>query len=1308
MLAVKKGDNSEIALFPVKISGYQTQCLWDTGATCCLISKHLVAKARLKSQTYDLKRPRFIAGLTNNTVCSELGLRTEVTFSDGKKREVEFVVCDTVPHDLLLGLSFMRQNKLCMEPDEGAGFSLWDRKKEKKVASTAEAMQRKEEACQVEEKCANLRLRNSYERLSPELERAFDSHLKDITVEQALVGLLKTGIYEPVNLDDLFRKAPEMESHRCLVSENVAADEASLPSAAIPWELSAEQKGRLDSLLQEYEDIFAAGASDVGAGNFEPVHIRLIKKEPVAVRNYRTPLQFRDWLKEELNNLKKGGIIETSESPWNSPALVVPKKLDKGQEGQKDGTASKGCRLVVDYRKVNEVLEDANFPIPRIQDLLLDMQGSDVFSVMDIRHAFFTIELHPESRKVTAFSCEFGKFQFRFLPQGLKISPAVFQQKIHQTLENLNHSDAYIDDINTRTKGIDPHLDALREVFQAMRQANFKLKRSKCLFLCKQVPLVGRIVSKDGIHIDPEKINDVQKMVKPTTVGEVRTMLGFTGFLRDHVEHYNDMVSPIQELVSLGKNRSGTNIEKFWNNRCDEALAELKRMLAHNQVLKFPENGKPYELFTDASGKHMSGVLMQEGRPCGYFAKSFKGTQCAWAALTKEAHAVYRSVEFFHVFITGSKVTLRCDHKPLAKFLRGDTRNQMVNRWSINMQQYDIEFEWVATDKNISDCLSRMIESGLYEPHEEPKEDFEQFPKSSQVLVVKEATLRVKSQQLPRAFQEKDMKELQNNNAYCKRVKDQMRSNKETNENFVIKEGLLYRIARDNGRSVALALVIPAKLGLTAVVSVHLELAHPGENAMIQTLKRRVYWKGMSKHIRAYVAGCPQCQLKNLKKDSYPYKHDNPGRKPWRKLAIDIAGSGYGKTPQGNVAVLTAICTHSQYPFAEPLPDKTAASVCTALSKILNMVTSCSHILSDNGPEFTSKEMRTLLSAHSIKHKFTAPYSPQSNGILERWHRFMNTVVRMCDSVREDNDWELSVQAALKAYRCIPHSTSGYSPHYLAFKETPKLDLDKMMPTLTVTPYDEGHAEKMMKHFQLAYGLARKNVCLSRLRNKNVKARSKDGQLRIGDMVTLRDNAATKGQSPWKIGYKVVECESARTVRIEHLETGKKYRVGVQNLKKTEPLAILLENSSIDLFPGNSRLFLPASDMPDLKWTTEGNTPEFDELIMSKLKEAVRDRSHDSEDQLLSQLAQKNTKPELPAMETGNSQLDADVTMEKEAAVENKAGRSRKTRSGRQVKPNRQKDFVYISVGLVGRESSNPKPHDKVYLVGIHQTRHYK
>ena len=195
------------------------------------------------------------------------------------------------------------------------------------------------------------------------------------------------------------------------------------------------------------------------------------------------------------------------------------------------------------------------------------------------------------------------------------------------------------------------------------------------------------MMSKDGIGIDPEKLEAVDRLQPCKTVAEVRSLLGFTGFLRDHVSHYANMIAPIQDLVVKGHNKNSSNIESFWDEECDKALELVKETLKSNEVLAFPDKTIPYELFTDASGRHMSGVLMQKNRPIGYFAKSFHGTQLSWAALTKEAHAVYRSVEFLSVFIIASKVVLRCDHKPLKGFLKGDTKNQMVNRWSVNMQQ---------------------------------------------------------------------------------------------------------------------------------------------------------------------------------------------------------------------------------------------------------------------------------------------------------------------------------------------------------------------------------------------------------------------------------------------------------------------------------------------------------------------------------------------------------------------------------------------------------------------------------------------
>ena len=1329
-------DVEELAVFSCKVGGRVICYMWDTGATICLISTDLVRKLGLWSEKYTLDKPRTIIGLGDARVIATEGILLNMQFDDGKERPMECVITDIVPHDLLLGLPFMKKYAVSFNPEGDDGYSLKLRDgtllaKTCEAPSTAInsvflAMANEPDIGITSDAGPEVKISKNNSKLHPDLQSAFNCHLaSEVNADTLLDKLLASGDYV---IDDAGSDAKAFETidkHQAYyASKCFSAEEEKLPPGVIKWDLSNSQKKRLDKLLADYNDIFANSASDVGSANFAPVRINLLKKAPIACKNYRTPLQFRGWLKEELKNLLKAGIIEESESPWNSPTLVVPKKLDVGQDQhQGDVTTSQGCRLVIDYRRVNEILEDADFPIPRIQDLLMDMHGCDVFSAMDIRHAFFTIELHPDSRTVTAFSCEFGKYQFRFLPQGLKISPAVFQQKIHSTLAAYQHSDAYIDDINTHTKGVDQHFQDLEDVFKAMRKANFKLKKSKCLFFCKQLPIVGRVISADGISIDPDKLKDLDNLRPPTTVAEVRALLGFTGYLRDHVEHYNDISGPIQALVSLGNNRANTNIEAFWDEKCKKSLELLVLALKDNKVLKFPELGEPYELFTDASGKHMSGVLTQLERPVGYFARSFKGTQKHWAALTKEAYAVYRSVEFFSVFITGSKVLLRCDHKPLERFLKVDTRNQMVNRWSVNMQQYNITFKWVPTDKNISDCLSRLIKADLYEPHEEVLDDFTQYPKLSTVyvaeavetLVVKSEslseavqlkdpmlstvcvaeaaeTLLVKSESLPKAIQLKDMKALQEASPYCSRIKELMMTCKKTNLNFMLKDQMLYKIVKEGEVIVACALVLPMNLALTAIVSVHLELLHPGETKMINALKTRVYWKGMSRQVRQFVRGCPTCQLKALKKDQYSFKHDNPPLKPWQRLAIDIAGSGYGETADGHIAVVTAMCLHSQYPFAEPVKDKTSSSVIKAMTKVLSFVNTCTSVLSDNGPEFRSAEFEEYLAARDIKHEFTAPYCPQSNGTLERFHRYMNNIVRMIATFRESNDWETSVDAALTAYRSIPHSSSGLSPHELAFGSTPVLNLDKLMPTLVRSYGKPSEGELTRDKMNIAFGVARKNLCLSRKRNVNNKSTTPDDTIKVGDMVTMRVNAATKSQSPWKMGFRVLKYVGDRTVQIEHVEKGNKYRVSVNHLKKTEPLAILLENSNLDVIPGWSKLYLPASDMPDLNWPEPGDCPDIDDYVYDKILEAVRDRSGDKESQdppkFVSSVDDASPVTSDPlATDRHNLERIASET-EKAAEKANKEAEKLvvRTRSGRVSKPNRNSDFVYMSHNLLSTE----------------------
>ncbi len=1249
------------ALFGLKINGMSRHCLWDTGATVCLISEDLVARVGLSRKTFSFNSVKRIAGVSNNYIHSTKGVIAPIRFQDDVERLVECIVCQVVPHDLIIGLNFMREHSIMFKPCPNRGFVLIDEASGKTIASTGED-EKEDHAFQVNEPTdLGIPVEKSEDatKLHPLLQKAFNCHLKDKTIDEVLNALCKEGKYV-IDDEDLSDKGrvllADYKCHFVSVTDEEVLNATLQPAQSHEaWPLSIPQQKRLDDLLEEYKDIFAASSGDVGKANFEPVHIKLLSKAPISVRNYRTPLQFRDWLRNELQELKGADIIEESDSSYSSPALVVPKKLDKPKEGEADdGTGSKGCRLVIDYRKVNEILEDVNFPIPRIQDLLLNAAGKKVFSAMDIRHAFFTIELAPESRKVTAFSCEFGKFQFKFLPQGLKISPSIFQQKIHHTLAPYEHSNPYIDDIFSGSEDIESHFPVLREVFEAMRRVNFKLKRAKCLFFMIRIPILGMMLSGEGVGIDPEKIAAIERLVACSTVAEVRTLLGFTGFLRNHVDHYADVICPIQDLVVKGGSRNSANIERFWDAVCDKALELLKDMLRSNQVLAFPDKTKPYELFTDASGRHMSGVLMQLGCPIGYFAKSFKGTQLMWAALTKEAHAVYRSVEFFSVFIICSKVILRCDHKPLKPFLKGDTRNQMVNRWSINMQQYDIEFEWVATDENISDCLSRLISSEIYQPHEECADDFEIFPKYGHALTV--LVTEIHEIRLPRALTNMDMAKVQGNNAYCQRIMSLLGEVEDLHEKFTIQGGLLYRVIADEGKPISLALVIPAHLGFTAIFSVHIELLHPGMNKMLETLRRRVYWKGMAKQIRDFVSGCPTCQIKVMRQDSYSMKHDDPPLRPWMRMAIDIAGAGYGPSPRGNVAVLTALCLHSQYPFAVPIPDKKASSVVRALSSILGQVTTCKEILSDNGLEFRSKEVESYLAGLGIKQRFTAPYCPESNGVLERWHKFMNQVVRICERVRDDNEWEPAVEGALKAYRAMPHTSTGKSPHSLVFGQEPVLNLDRLMPTLVRTYNDPTTAEVVGNQLKIAFGLARKNVCLARKRsNKNVPTQE-DGHLKVGDLVTVKHGKTAKSASPWVIGYKIVEMESDRTAQVEHCETGKKHRVSVKHLKKTEPLTLLMSSSEVDLYPGSTRLYLSSDELIDLNWPKIEGCTDLDDLIHRKIIEAARDRSRDTGEQV---------------GQGGEGMSGV------------------KTRSGRKVKPKRDGDFVYMSAPLLASQSIN-------------------
>ena len=281
-------------------------------------------------------------------------------------------------------------------------------------------------------------------------------------------------------------------------------------------------KARFRCLCREFEDIFSKSSEDIGHTPLVTMDIETGDNPPICQKPYSLPLKHVEWVQKELEILERAGVIQRSMSPWASPIVIVPKKTEPGEPPRR--------RMCVDYRMLNSLLPPVNkahskakgivtlVPLPKIDEIYAQLQGSKIFSALDMRSGYFHIELSEEAKPKTAFvpggphGC---KYQFNRCPFGLSQAPAYFQRLVHEVLRGLPFAFGYLDDILIFSSGIEAHLEYLRKVFLRLREAKLKLKASKCSFFKKHIQYLGHLVSGDGIEPLPEKLEAVENMPPP-------------------------------------------------------------------------------------------------------------------------------------------------------------------------------------------------------------------------------------------------------------------------------------------------------------------------------------------------------------------------------------------------------------------------------------------------------------------------------------------------------------------------------------------------------------------------------------------------------------------------------------------------------------------------------------------------------------------------------------------------------------------------------------------------------------------------
>ena len=444
---------------------------------------------------------------------------------------------------------------------------------------------------------------------------------------------------------------------------------------------------------------------------------------PVCQKPYTLALKHVQWVREEIETLEKAGVIVQSVSPWVSPIVIVPKKTAPGEPPRH--------HMCVDYHLLNSLLPHVDkahlkakgiltlVPIPKIDEIYAKLEGSTIYLTFDIRSGYYHLELTPESQAKSAFVVggpRGGKWEFKRCPFWLTQAPAYFQLLVSKVIEGLPFAFRYLDDILVFSANIKEHLEHVRVLFQRLRGADLKLSRRKCCFLKVHVQYLGHYISGSGLEPVPEKLEDLKKMPPPTDVTWVRKFLGFIGYYRKFIPRYSDIARPLTNLTRKD--------EVFdWSGACQGAFEMLKEALLKEPILKYPDPSKPYVLYTNMSKYACSGVLTQAYQhndekgmkeiqhPITYMSGLFRGPQINWAALVKEAYAIYMSTRKLDYYLDEAVMTIRSDHLPLKRFLEHKDKNSKVDNWSLDITHYNLQFKYVKGIKNtLADTMSRLVQ----------------------------------------------------------------------------------------------------------------------------------------------------------------------------------------------------------------------------------------------------------------------------------------------------------------------------------------------------------------------------------------------------------------------------------------------------------------------------------------------------------------------------------------------------------------------------------------------------------------------
>ena len=763
--------------------------------------------------------------------------------------------------------------------------------------------------------------------------------------------------------------------------------------------LSEAERKKLEQLLRKHEKLF-----DGNLGVWQGTEVNLELKpgaEPYHAKAFPVPKIHDSTLRKEVQRLCDIGVLKkVNRSEWAAPTFLIPKK---------DGSV----RFISDFRELNKRIKRKPYPIPHIQDLLLNLEGFQYATSLDLNMGYYHIELNPTSKRYCTIVLPFGKYEYQRIPMGLCNSPDIFQEKMSELMQGLEFIRVYIDDLLCLTKGdYDDHLEKLDLVLQRIERAGLKVNAKKSFFAKEELEYLGYWITRDGIQPLPKKVEAILRIAEPKTRKQLRSFIGIINYYRDMWIRRSHILAPLAQLTSK-------QVKWKWGPAESKAFNMAKKVIAREAMLSYPDFNKPFQIHTDASHHQLGAVISQDNKPVAYYSRKLNPAQSRYTTTERELLSIIETLKEYRNILLGLESEVFTDHKNL---VYKQFNTERVMRWRLLLEEFGPKLTYIKGASNVvADALSRMQLTDEDFSHETFAMDDEEFPNA-----------------YPLSFAEL-RHEQQKDDELKQRVADTSSKYKYANYKHSDKS---YDLITHNDK-----IVVPTSLQLKGTEWYHLELLHPGETRMELTIGQHYYWKNMRQTIQRVCKACTICKKNkshNKKFGHVPAKE--PETIPWHTLCIDLIGPykiGKIRKPkhpeETRLHCLTMIDPATSWFEIVEVPDKQADTIANLLELTwLSRYPWPTEIVMDRGREFKAEVEEAIKHQYGIKRKLITTRNPQANAMVERVHQTIATMLRSSEikSVQDLDPhfgWSGILAAVRHAMNATVHTTLRATPTQLVF-----------------------------------------------------------------------------------------------------------------------------------------------------------------------------------------------------------------------------------------------------------------------------------